>query len=178
MSALLETRARKWDDGQAIQTSNLREPLLEASKRPSPHVIVGYLKTVCSAWDTSRRYRSNAKRCRFGCGMPAGDSLRHYLACPATLHMVFHSFPSLMSTCEPQRPLVSLLGLATSMDHLAMVRHMHLPEAMRSVHETLRAADQYCSGPAELADRVRTRLRAPATESRWARSRCVELLAR
>ena len=83
-----------------------------------------------------------------------------------------------MTTCEPQRPLVSLLGLATSMDHLAMARHMLLLEAMRSVHETLRTTDQYCSRPAELADRVRTRLRAPATESRWARSRCIELLAR
>ena len=111
-------------------------------------------------------------------GMPAGDSLRHYLACPATLHMVFHSVPSLLSTCEPQRPLVSLLALATNMDSLAMARHMLLLEAMRSVHETLRTTDQYCSGPAELADRVRTRLRAPATESRWARNRCIELLAR
>lgn len=178
VSTLLETRAHKWGDGHAIQTSNLCEPLLGASKKLPPHVTVGYLKTVCNAWNTSRRYRSDAKQCRFGCGMPAGDSLRHYLACPATLHMVFHSFPSLMSTCEPQRPLVSLLGLATSMDHLAMSRHMLLIEAMRSVHETLRTTGQYCSGPAELADRVRTRLRAPATESRWARSRCVELLAR
>eukprot|EP00972_Heterocapsa_arctica_P069013 10197877-Heterocapsa_arctica.AAC.1 len=87
VGALLDTRALKWNDGEAMQTANLRDPLLEASKRLPPHVTVGFLKTLCNAWNTSRRYRSNTKRCRFGCGLPAGDSLRHYLACPASLHM-------------------------------------------------------------------------------------------
>jgi len=174
--SMLHQRAAKWADGDALVFANLCEPLRDACRKLPPHVTVGYLKTLCNAWNTSRRYRSDAKCCRFGCRLQAGDSLAHYLVCPATLYVVYTSLRPMLSTCVAHRPCASLLGLARELDHVAMSRHMLLMEALRSIHESLRTAEQSCTGPDELATRVRTRLRAPATMSQWARNRCIEMV--
>ena len=155
---------------------NMRDALPEAAKRPPPLGVVGFIKTACNAWNTSRRYHSDAKPCRFGCGLEGGDSLDHYLRCCHVLHVVEQRFPVLLETSVPDLPCASLLGLARPMGKEAFGRHMLLLEALRSIHEDLRTHDKSCVDATELAQRICARFKAPSVASKWAKSRRAELL--
>ena len=54
--------------------------MAEIGRTSAPKVQAAYLRTICNAWCTKRRYQSQVL-CAFGCGW-GEDSLENFARCP------------------------------------------------------------------------------------------------
>ena len=100
------------DNPNLIAERVIRRLRFSATNLP-PKVHAAHFKTLWNGWCTDRRFQKLTKSqgCKFGCGVPAQDSIEHYSCCPTVLR--FHEFLHLPSrgtklanflgTCEEGR---------------------------------------------------------------------------
>eukprot|EP00959_Pyramimonas_sp_CCMP1952_P384661 8061625-Pyramimonas_sp.AAC.1 len=102
-SRLLVPRIRYFDP-QAPDwiTNRVFLNLRIANRLLAPSTAVAYLKSICNAWPTTKRYRQACRPCRC-CEVEGGDSIRHMFECPVlipALSRVLPVLPASFSSCS------------------------------------------------------------------------------
>ena len=178
--SLLCSRLEHWSHWRELGPfviNNLRDVLPAILPKLPTVVGVTLIKTICNAWNTSRRLSADVKQCLLGCGRDEGDQLRHYFHCPMLWHIIIEEFPAVHASSDLVYRCPSLLGLAAPMGATEMARHLLFLDALRSVYEALREQSKVAT-LGDLAGRIRSRLKVSAQFSAWVRRRCAEICVR